>query len=76
MKISQAIKMLSLYNNQDQEIYIEWWDKETAEDNAEQDITDDEWEEVVMYLEDYEPYHGTSSYMTDKILEIKEKQHV
>ena len=76
MKVSEAIRILSRYDNKDEEIFIEWWDKETAEHNAGQDITDDQWQEVVLHLEDYEPYHGTSFYMTEKILELEEKQNV
>jgi hypothetical protein len=70
MKVSDAIGMLSRYDNKDEEIYIEWWDKETAEANAGQDITYEQWQEVVLHLEDYEPYHGTSFYMNEKIYEI------
>jgi hypothetical protein len=73
MKVSEAIRMLSDYDNKDQEIYVEWWDKETAEANAERNITYDQWQDVVLHLEDYEQYHGTSFWMSEKIYELTEE---
>ena len=64
MLVENLIRQLQMYNPRE-EIYIEYWDKETAEANAEVSMTDDEWEDVVYRMEESELYYGTSSYLAD-----------
>ena len=64
MIVEQLIRQLERYPR-DEELYVEYWDKETAEANAEVTLTDEEWEDVVYRMEENELYHGTSSYLSD-----------
>jgi len=73
MMVKDAVRILSSYDNQDQEIFIEWWDKETVEANAERSLTDEQWEEIVLFEEDFEQPHGTSALLCEKAWEITEE---
>lgn len=66
MKVSELIAQLEQYSP-DEEILAQYWDKETAEANAGTKMTDDQWYEVVLTMEDYEPTHGTSYYLSEKV---------
>jgi hypothetical protein len=73
MLVSQLIKQLERYPR-NEEIYVEYWDKWTAEANAEVTLTDEEWEDVVYRMEENELYYGTSSYLSDYCQEAVEKR--
>jgi hypothetical protein len=73
MLVEQLIRQLQMYPPRE-EIYVEYWDKETAEANAEVTLTDEEWEDVVYTMEDWEPYYSTSYYVSEKVLETVEKR--
>ena len=73
MLVEQLIRQLQMYPPRE-EIYVEYWDKETAEANAEVSMTDEEWEDVVCRMEDAEMYYGSGSYLSDYCLEAVEKR--
>jgi predicted transcriptional regulator len=73
MLVEQLIRQLERYPR-NEEIYVEYWDKWTAEANAEVTLTDDEWEDVVYRMEEGELYHGTSSYLSDYCQEAVENR--
>ena len=64
MLVENFIRQLERYPR-NEELYVEYWDKETAEANAEVTLTDEEWEDVVYRMEESELYNGTSSYLSD-----------
>ena len=53
MLVEQLIRQLNEYPH-DEEIYVEYWDKETVESMEEVDLTEDEWGQVVYQMEDGE----------------------
>ena len=73
MLVENLIRQLQMYPPRE-EIYIEYWDKETAEANAEVTMTDEEWEDVVYRMEESELYYGTSSYLSDYCVEAVENR--
>ena len=73
MLVEQLIRRLERYPR-DEEIYVEYWDKWTAEANAEVTLTDEEWEDVVYRMEENELYNGTSSYLSDYCQEAVENR--
>ena len=73
MLVEQLIRQLERYPR-DEEIYVEYWDKWTAEANAEVTLTDEEWGDVVYRMEENELYHGTSSYLSDYCQEAVENR--
>jgi len=70
MLVREAVNMLIRHYEMGEDIFIEWWDKGTAESNAQRYMTDDQWTEVVLYMEDYEPLWGTTYYMNEKVREV------
>lgn len=68
MLVENLIRQLQLYPPKE-ELYVEYWDKETAEAIAEVSLTDEEWEDVVFRMEENELYYGTSSYLSDYCVE-------
>lgn len=75
MLVREAVNMLIRHYEMGEDIFIEWWDKGTAEYNAQRGMTDDQWKEVVLYLEDYEPRWGTTFYMTEEVHEVTKDQY-
>jgi uncharacterized membrane-anchored protein YjiN (DUF445 family) len=58
--VKEAIKMLTDYNDQDEEICIAWWSKELFEDSPKDNrIKEEAWNKVVMEFDDMtEHYQG------------------
>ena len=61
--VKEAIKMLTDYNDQDEEICIAWWSKELFENQTHSDedsgIKEEAWNTVVMEFDDMtEHYQG------------------
>ena len=73
MLVENLIRQLQMYPPRE-ELYVEYWDKETAEANAEVSMTDEEWEDVVFKMENNELYYGTGSYLSDYCVEAVESR--
>jgi len=51
MKVKNAIKIFKEYDNENDEIFMMYWDKDVFIDSLE--MTDKEWKEVVSKLDEY-----------------------
>lgn len=60
MLVEQLIRQLEQYPN-DEELYVEYWDKGTVEVMEDTELTDDEWGQVVYTMEEDE---GSSYFPT------------
>ena len=58
MLVENLIRQLQAYPPKE-EIYVEYWDKETVEAMEEVTLTDNEWADVVIQMEDAETYPAT-----------------
>ena len=72
MLVSQLIKQLEYYRPDD-ELYVEYWDKVTVEAMEEVTLTDDEWQDVVIQMEDAETYPATQEAFGMFIEEMRNK---
>jgi len=74
MKVKNAIKIFKKYDNENDEIFMMYWDKDVFIDSLE--MTDKEWKEVVTKLEKYS-FDGLSfdlvEAIQDELDEIREK---
>jgi hypothetical protein len=50
--VKDAIKMLTNYNDPDEEICIAWWSKELFEEAFKSKIKEEAWESVVLEFDD------------------------
>ena len=74
MKVKDAIKYLNMIENENDEIFMMYWEKDVFIDSLE--MTDKEWKEVVTKLEKYS-FDGLSfdlvEAIQDELDEIREK---
>ena len=74
MKVKNAIKIFKEYDNENDEIFMMYWDKDVFIDSLE--MTDKEWKEVVSELDEYS-FDGLSfdlvEAIQDELDEIREK---
>jgi len=43
MKIKELINIMQRYPNQDEEIIVAWWERDTVEEWIERKVTDEQW---------------------------------
>jgi hypothetical protein len=56
MKAQYAIELLTKYYKPDDELFVTWWDKNSAEQFTDNPIPDSQWEYIAGQLEDDEWY--------------------
>lgn len=67
MKVSKAIEYLMKFP-QDEELFINWWDKEYAETAIEQDISDEVWSIAIKKTNNLDYWsEATSMCLTDMV---------
>lgn len=74
MKVKDVIEMLSKYDNQEQEIMISWNTQEHMESNYDTKLTEEQWENAVLYFEKYtgESFHYDCCSSVDRVIEEEE----
>ena len=72
MLVEQLIRQLQEYPK-DEELYVEYWDKETVESMEEVDLTKDEWAVLVYTMEEDEgaSYFPTALRFNQTLEELK-----
>lgn len=73
MKVSEAIKMLTQNYKQDDDLFIAWWDKDSADDYTnDEKLSNDEWESIVKELdEDEHLFYSVSNTISELVTEIE-----
>lgn len=73
MKVSEAIKMLTQNYKQDDELFIAWWDKDSANDYTDdEELTNDQWEEIVKELdEDEHLFYSVSDTISQLVIDVQ-----
>ena len=51
MKIKDAVRMLNEYYKPDDELFIVWWDKDSAQSITSETLSDEDWAYIMDYLD-------------------------
>lgn len=52
MKVKDAIKMLNDYYKPEDELCVVWWDKDSAESIAGEELSNEDWTYIMNYLDE------------------------
>ncbi len=78
MKVSDAIRMLNDYYKPDDELFIVWWDKDSAESFAGETLSDENWTYIMDYLDTEDSsghlFHSVHVSILEACNELKEEK--